>query len=449
MRFKPYPYQQHAIDWIIEHPAAGLLLDMGLGKTVITLSAIAQLKEAGLISKVLVVAPLRVAATVWAEEIDKWDHLQGIKAVKVLGCAETRKRRLQEEADIYIINRENIPWLWMQLYKHWPFDMVVLDELSSFKSAGSERFRAMKRARKSITRIVGLTGTPAPNGLMDLWSQIYLLDEGKRLGKTITGYRQRYFTEGRRNATVVYEWRPKPMAAEAVYDLIGDICISMTAEDYLQLPQLHMVTWPVSLSPRASAAYKRLEADLVLPYADQAITAQSAAVLSGKLLQLANGAVYSDDGSVIDVHDGKLDALEDIIEAANGHPVLVYYGYKHDLSRIMKRLPQSTVLKSADDVKRWNAGEIPLLLAHPDSAGHGLNLQAGGSIMVWFGLTWSLEKYQQANARLYRQGQQKPVTIYHIATQGTLDEQVMQALESKEDRQDMLIEAVKARVDRR
>lgn len=402
------------------------------------------------VDKVLVIAPLRVAATVWAEEIQQWPHLRRLRAVKVLGSVAQRRAALKKDADIYIINRENVVWLtqFLQVTKeNWPFDMVVLDELSSFKSGTAERFKALRRVRPAIRRIVGLTGTPAPNGLIDLWAQVYLLDRGERLGKTLGGYRERYFREGRRNAQVVFEWVPKPGAADAVYDKLGDICMSMKAEDYLTMPERRDIFLPVTIPSVARKAYDTLEKELVLPLTDETIIAQNAAVVTGKLLQLANGAVYGEDGTPREIHQAKLDALEDLIEAACGQPVLVYYAFQHDLARIRKRFPQARVLSTAEDVNAWNRGEIPLLLAHPDSAGHGLNLQAGGHIMVWFGLTWSLEKYQQANARLYRQGQKQPVTIYHIVARDTVDEHVVEVLTGKATRQEALIQAIKARID--
>lgn len=419
-------------------------------KTVITLSAIRELMfDRYEVEKVLVIAPLRVAATVWAEEAKKWDHLKDLRVVKVLGSQAERIAALRQEADIYVINRENVDWLVNQCQKdrRWPFDMVVLDELSSFKSPTAARFKALRRVRPAIGRVVGLTGTPAPNGLLDLWSQIYLLDEGERLGKTVGGYRTRYFDPGRRNGNIVYDWRPKPGAEEAVYGLLSDICISMQARDYIELPDRLDQTVSIRLDDKARKAYETMEEQMLLPLrSGETITAASAAVVTGKLLQLANGAIYDEQHNYHEIHDGKLSALQDLIEAANGQPVLVYYAYKHDLERIRERIPQARQLVTANDVKAWNSGQIPVLLAHPDSAGHGLNLQQGGHILVWFGLTWSLEKYQQANARLHRQGQGKPVTVYHLVAEGTMDEQVLRILDRKDQRQNALIEAVKARL---
>ena len=450
MNYVPWDYQKHAGKWILSHPKCGLFLDMGLGKTVITLTAVNQLIEDFAITRVLVIAPLRVAATVWAEEAAKWDHLRGLRCTKILGSQQQRLDALNEDADIYIINRENVHWLvsHQAKLKKWPWDMLVIDELSSFKSPKSERFRALRRVLPAVRRVVGLTGTPSPNGLLDLWSQIYLLDQGERLGMFITRYRDTYFTPGRRNGNVVFNYTPIKGAAEKIYGLIGDICMSMTAEDYLKLPDRIDINHTVTLSATAQQAYETMERDLVIRMADEVITAQNAAVLTGKLLQLANGAIYTEDWNYTWVHDAKLDALEDLIEAANGEPVLVYYSFRHDAERILKRFPEAKQLLTPEDVNDWNAGKIPVLIAHPASAGHGLNLQAGGHIIIWFGLNWSLELYQQANARLHRQGQQRPVTIYHVIAKGTIDEEVLDVLTGKAVRQDALIEAVKARIDR-
>ena len=446
MQYKPWDYQKTAEDWIVEHKHCGLFLSMGLGKTVVTLTAIKRLQDQ--VRKVLVIAPLRVAATVWAEEAAKWDHTSSLRCVKVLGSERDRKAALAADADIYIINRENVSWLVDQYAASgkWPFDMMVIDELSSFKSSKTERFRALRRTLPAVRRVVGLTGTPAPNGLIDLWSQLYLLDRGDRLGKTLGWYRQTFFDPGDRNGMIIYNWKPKPGAPETIYERIGDICMSMTAEDYLELPDRIDVEASVALVEKAQQAYETLERDLVLPMADEAITAQNAAVLTGKLLQLANGAIYMDDGSYTWIHNAKLDALEDLVEAANGEPVLVYYSFRHDEERILQRFPKARKLEKPEDVKAWNEGKVQMMIAHPASAGHGLNLQAGGHIIIWFGLTWSLELYQQANARLHRQGQQQPVTVHHIITKGTVDENVLKVLTGKAARQDALIDAVKARV---
>jgi len=447
MEFKPWAYQAFAIDKIIEQPEAGLFLSMGLGKTIITLTAIEELLyDRFEIVKVLVIAPLRVAQTVWSDEITKWNHLRHLRLVKVLGTARQRREALQTYADIYIINRENVPWLVQECGDAWPFDMVVIDELSSFKSNNAQRFKALKRVRPYIRRMVGLTGTPAPNSLLDLWPQIYLLDQGQRLGKTVTGYRERYFRPGRRNRTVIFNWDPKPGAEEAIYKTLEDLCVSMSAEDWLDMPERLDRIVKVRLTDQAREDYQTLQRQLVLELDKGSVTANDAGVLANKLLQMANGAVYDEDGQAIEIHTAKLDALEELIEAANGQPVLVFYSYKHDLARIKKRT-KVRELKTERDIEDWNAGRIPVLLAHPGSAGHGLNLQDGGHIIIWFGLPWSLEMYQQANARLHRQGQQQSVIIHHLVAEGTIDERVMQVLEDKAAGQDDLLAAVKALIE--
>ncbi|MGK9252380.1 SNF2-related protein [Paenibacillus humicus] len=453
MKYTPHQYQAFATERILETPALPLFLEMGLGKTVITLTALDELLfdrfEA---KKILVIAPLRVAEDTWSRESQKWDHLKHLRISKILGDRKQRERALKAEADLFIINRENVPWLVGMTGNKWPFDTVVIDELSSFKSASSQRFRALRRVRPLMRRVIGLTGTPAPNGLMDLWAQMYLIDRGERLGTTITGYRDRYFTPGAKEGHVVYEWKQKKESEERVYEAISDIAVSMKAEDWLDMPERVDRIVPVTMDLKSRKQYEKLEEDLLLPLVGGDIVANTAAVLSNKLLQLANGAAYDEDRGVQHIHDGKLDALEDIVEAANGHPVLVFYAYKHDLERIKKRFKQTkTLRKGADgskDIADWNAGKLELLAVHPASAGHGLNLQDGGSIIVWFGLNWSLELYQQANARLYRQGQQRSVIIHHLVTQGTMDEEVMTALQSKAAGQDALMDAVKARIER-
>jgi len=396
-----------------------------------------------------VIAPLRVAQSTWSGEIEKWDHLQGLRLAKVLGSEKQRIGALHHPADIYIINRENTEWLVDYYGRKWPFDMVIIDELSSFKNPRSKRFRALRKVRPLIKRIVGLTGTPAPNGLMDLWSQIYLLDQGERLGKTLTGYRNRYFDPGRRNQNIVFEWIPKPFAEEAIYEKISDICVSMKAEDWLQLPGRIDNVLEIELPEKAKSQYKQLEKDLILPLVDSDVTAANAAVLANKLLQMANGAIYDEFGEAKEIHSAKLDALEEVVEAANGKPVMVAYAYKHDLGRIRKRLKKYNprTLDSDQDVQDWNAGKIQVLLLHPASGGHGLNLQTGGNIIVWFGLTWSLEYYQQTRARLYRQGQTERVIIHHIVAKGTMDENVLKVLTGKAATQNDLMEAVKARIE--
>lgn len=402
------------------------------------------------VNKVLVVAPLRVAEDTWTKESAKWDHLQGLRVVRVLGSQAQRICALETDADIYCINRENIPWLVKYYGTDWPFDGVVLDELSSFKSPSSKRFKAMRKVRPLIKHIVGLTGTPSPNGLIDLWAQIYLLDQGKRLGRTLTEYRNRYFNPGRRNGYVVYDWVPKDGAEDEIYRRISDICISMKACDYLKLPERVDVVRTVKLDDEAQTAYTEMEKEAVLELGpNEIVDAGTAAVVSGKLLQIANGAVYDENGKTHIIHESKLDTLEDVIEAVNGRPVLVFYAYQHDLERIMQRFPQARKLEGSAEIDAWNRGEIPILLAHPAGAGHGLNLQAGGNHIVWFGLTWSLELDQQANARIYRQGVKgERVTITHLVTEGTIDEDVMRVLDGKATRQDALLEAVKARVEK-
>lgn len=399
--------------------------------------------------KVLVIAPLRVADDTWARESQKWDHLKHLRISKILGSRPQREKALKSEADLYVINRENVEWLVSVTGKDWPFDTVVIDELSSFKSSNSKRFRALRRVRPLMKRVIGLTGTPAPNSLMDLWAQMYLIDQGARLGKTLTGYRERYFTPGAKNGHIVYEWKEKKEAEEQIYKAISDVAVSMKAVDWLDMPERIDRIVPLQMSEKSKVQYKQLEKDLLLPFAGGDVVATTAAALSNKLLQLANGAVYDEDREVRLIHDAKLDALEDIIEAANGHPVLVFYSYKHDLDRIKQRFKQTRELgKGTQDIADWNAGKIPLLAVHPKSAGHGLNLQDGGNVIVWFGLTWSLEEYQQANARLYRQGQTRSVIVHHLVAEGTIDQDVMEALEGKAVGQEALLAAVKARLER-
>jgi SNF2 family DNA or RNA helicase len=423
---------------------------MGLGKTVTTLTAIDNLFFLGEVNKVLVIAPLRVAEDTWTTEVAKWEHLSHLRISKVLGNPKQRINSMNKKADIYVTNRENVEWLVKNYFNNWPFDMVVIDELSSFKSSKAIRFRSLKKVRPHFKRIVGLTGTPAPNSLIDLWPQIYLLDGGKRLGKTITGFKDQYFNPGRRNGYTVFDWKLKEGAEDAIHEKIGDICISMMVKDYLNIPERVDNIININLSKDAIEKYKQLERDLVLKLGEDDITASNAAVLTNKLLQMSNGAIYSEDKSVIEIHEEKLKALLEIIEAANGKPVLVFYSFKHDFDRIMSFLKSKKLkaigLNESNDIKKWNNGEIPILLIHPASAGHGLNLQYGGNIIVWFGLTWSLELYQQANARLHRQGQKESVIVHHLVSKGTVDEDVMRALVNKEINQNMLLEAVKARI---
>jgi SNF2 family DNA or RNA helicase len=449
MKYTPHDYQEYAKDFIIEKEKAGLMLDMGLGKTIITLTAIDELMfDYFEISKALVIAPLRVAESTWDAEIEKWDHLKDLKISKVLGAENKRIKALKVPADIYIINRENVKWLVERFIKDWPFDMVVIDELSSFKSHRSQRFKALKKVRPCMKRVVGLTGTPAPNSLIDLWSQIYLLDGGERLGRTLTGYRERYFNPDKRNQHIIFTYKLKEGAEKAIYEKLSDICVSMKAEDYLNMPDRINNIIPVNLPAKAKKEYELLEKDLLLKLDEGDIVANNAAALTNKLLQFSNGAVYDEDGDVKEIHDEKLRALDELIETANGKPVLIFYSYKHDLDRIKKHLKDVTVLETSEDIERWNKGEIPIMLTHPASAGHGLNLQAGGNIIIWFGLTWSLELYMQANARLHRQGQKETVIVHHIVAKGTVDEDVMKALNKKEVNQEALLKAVKARLEK-
>jgi SNF2 family DNA or RNA helicase len=445
MKYKPHNYQQFATDFILNQSICCLMLDMGLGKTVITLTALWQLAlDSFDVSRVLVIAPKRVAEDTWPKELAKWEHLTGLTSSLVLGSAAERKAALQRKAFLYIINRENVAWLVKNHY--WDFDMVVIDELSSFKSNKAERFKAMKKVRPMVTRIVGLTGTPAPNTLMDLWPQMYLMDMGQRLGRFIGGFRDRFFLPDKRNREIIYSYKPREGAEDAIYALISDICISMKAADYLDMPERIDNRIEVSMSPKERKLYDDFQKDMVLSIGDEELDATNAAALSNKLLQMANGAVYCEDKKVIPIHDRKLDALEDLVEGANGKPLLVAYWYKHDLQRIKARFKNARCIDTAKDIDDWNAGQIPLALIHPASAGHGLNLQDGGCTIVWFGLTWSLELYQQLNARLWRQGQKHTVVIHHIVTKGTHDEDVMRALENKDTRQSALIEAVRARI---
>lgn len=435
-------YQKYSVQFIKDHPVAALLLDCGLGKTVITLTAINDLiYDEFSVKKILVVCPLRVC-NVWRDEIKHWDHLRNLTCSLVNGTATERRRALQKQADIYIVNRENLVWF----YEHceMSFDMVVLDELSSFKNHQAKRFKAMKAMRPKVKRIVGLTGTPTGNGLMDLWAEFRILDMGERLGRFISQYRNLYFKPDKRNGMVVYSYKPLPGAEEAIYHQIADITVSMKATDYLEMPELVSVAKEVSLSGKEKERYDELKKSLVLELPGGEVTAANAASLTLKLSQMANGAIYTDDKDVVAIHDRKLDALEDLVESANGKPVLVAYWFKHDKDRIRKRMG-ARELKEPQDFADWNAGKIPVALIHPASAGHGLNLQQGGSILIWFGPTWSLELYQQTNARLWRQGQaDKTVIIQHIVARDTIDERILNVLEHKDGTQAALIEAVKA-----
>lgn len=443
MKFLPHDYQKYAIEYIKSHPITALFLDMGLGKTVTTLTAIRDLMyDTFKVRRVLVVAPLRVARDTWPEEIRKWDHLKDLTYSVVVGIVAERRRALQKEADIYIVNRENLAWLYQN--SRLDFDMVVLDELSSFKNAKSKRFKAMKAMRPEVKRIVGLTGTPSGNGLMDLWAEFRLLDMGERLGQYISQYRSLYFKPDKRNGMVVFSYKPLPGAEEVIYHQIADITVSMKANDYLEMPELVSVAKEVTLSEKEKKRYDELKKSLVLELPGGEVTAANAASLTMKLSQMANGAIYTDDKNVVGIHNRKLDALEDLVESANGQPVLVAYWFKHDKDRIQKRM-EARELKEPQDFADWNAGKISVALIHPASAGHGMNLQQGGSILIWFGLTWSLELYQQTNARLWRQGQQsRTVIIQHIVAKGTIDERILKVLEHKDGTQAALIDAVKA-----
>lgn len=451
MKFVPHEYQRFAIEKIIELPEAGLLMDMGLGKTSITLTAINSLMyDMFEVSKVLVIAPKRVAEDTWTTEAGKWDHLQHLRISRVLGNQRERLAALAADADVYVVNRENVVWLVGQCRKTWPFDMIVVDELSSFKSNQAKRFKALKQVRPLASRFVGLTGTPAPNGLLDLWPQMYLIDRGERLGKNITGYRNRYFYPGKSNGFVVYSYEPKPGAEEAIQQKISDICISMKAEDYLHMPELIVNDIPVYMDQRETDRYRELEREKLMAVDGEQITALNAAAVYNKLLQMANGSVYTDDNTVVDIHSKKLEALAEILDTSNGQPVLVFYNFRHDYERLVSAFKEykPRTLKGQTDIRDWNDGKIPLLLAQPASMGHGLNLQAGGHIIVWYGLNWSLELYQQANARLNRQGQKHVVIIHRLIAKDTVDEEVIKRLESKDVTQDSLLDALKARIRR-
>ncbi len=448
MKYKPYYYQEFAENFVLDNPQAGLILDMGMGKTAISLTAAEKLLyDYFAVRKVLVIAPLKPAKETWTPEIEKWDHLKHLSASLILGSLKDRIAALNRDADIYIINRENVVWLVDYYKQKWPFDMVIIDELSSFKSSKAQRFRALKRVRKYITRIVGLTGTPASNGLLDLWPEMFLLDGGEALGKTLTGYREKYFDPDKRNAAVIYSWKPKPGAEQQIYKKLDGLCISMKSEDYLQLPERLYLRREFELSESAMKVYRQLERDTLLPFADGDIDAGTAAILGNKLLQLAGGAVYDENGAVKILNEDKLEALDQLIEEANGQPVLIFYAFKHELERIKKRYPEAVDIKTDGAVKAWNAGKIPILLAHPASAGHGLNLQDGGHIAVWYTLPTSLELYQQANKRLQRPGQKETVLIHHILMKGTYDYRVLDGILTPKDiRQNALLEAIKARI---
>ncbi|HFI0093595.1 TPA: SNF2-related protein [Streptococcus suis] len=447
MKYNPHEYQSYATDFILSHPISAVFLEMGLGKSVITLSAIFDLcLDSFLVCKVLVIAPLRVARDTWPSEIKKWEHLKGLSYSVAVGTEKERIDALMTRSTMYIINRENVDWLVNKSGIPFDFDMVVIDELSSFKSYGAKRFKSLLKVRPSVNRIVGLTGTPSSNGLMDLWAEFRILDLGQRLGRYITHYRNTYFTPDKRNAQVIFSYKPLPGAEDKIYKQISDITISMKSIDYLKMPECIVNEVSVSLNEKEWNIYSKFKDEMVTKLGDEEIDAVNAAVLSGKLLQMANGAVYDSENKTHIIHDKKLDALEDLIEGANGKPVLVAYWFKHDLERIRNRFPVRQI-KASKDIEDWNDGNIPIAVIHPASAGHGLNLQSGGSTLIWFGLTWSLELYQQTNARLYRQGQNETVIIHHILTKGTIDEDVMTALTRKEETQASLIDAVKAKLE--
>lgn len=446
MQYKAHEYQKFATQFILSNPIAAVFLEMGLGKSVITLTALFDLcLDQFLIRKVLVIAPLRVARDTWPLEIEKWNHLDGLTYSVAIGSEAERKSALTKSADVYLINRENVDWLISKSGYSFDFDMVVIDELSSFKSYQAKRFRSLLKVRPKVKRIVGLTGTPSSNGLMDLWAEFRLLDFGERLGRYITQYRMNFFVPDKRNQQMVFSYKPKPGAEDAIYQQISDITISMKSADFLQMPKCVINEVEVKLSEKERTIYDELKREMVVSLGEEEIDASNAATLSGKLLQMANGAIYNEEKSVLHIHDRKLDALEDLIEGANGKPVLIAYWYKHDLDRIKKRFPVREI-QTSKDILDWNNGNISLAAIHPASAGHGLNLQSGGSTLIWFGLTWSLELYQQTNARLWRQGQTSTVIIHHIISKDTIDEDVMKALKKKEKVQGNMIDAVKARI---
>lgn len=449
MKFNPHDYQHYTIQFIIDHPESAIFLGMGMGKTISTLTAINDLiRNRFETQKVLVIAPIRVARDTWPEEIHKWDHLDGLTVSPITGTAKQRQDAANRRADIYTIGRENIPWLVKHHGGRWPYDMVIIDELSSFKNPQAKRFKALKKVRPKIQRIVGLTGTPAPNSLLDIWAPFRLIDNGQRLGKYITHYRDQYFTPGRRNGAVVYNWNLRPGADQAIYDNIADITVSMRTTDYLQLPAATHQHITVQLPTKARKHIDTLKRDLVLDLDDDTIDAANAATLSLKLQQLAGGAIYNEAGDdYITIHDEKIQALTELVDQAQGNPMLVCFWFKHERDRILDAIPGARVLDTQQDFHDWNNGDIPVALIHPASAGHGLNLQSGGHIMVWYTTPWSLELYEQANARLHRQGQTEPVSIIHIDTADSIDQTVHQALTRKDTTQQALITAVKAQLE--
>ena len=451
MIYEPYPYQQYCAARIVADAAVGLFLDMGLGKTVITLDAINTLRyDRWAVQRVLIIAPKKVAEGTWTKEAQKWEHLRHLRISAVLGSQQKRLRALATPADIYVINRDNVAWLVDYFKNAWPFDMVVLDESSSFKNSQSKRFKALKLVRSRINRLVELTGTPASNGLIDLWAQIYLLDGGARLGRTLGQYRERFFDPDKRSRTQIFSYTPKDGSMEYIQQAIGDICVSMKAEDYLNLPDRMFDDVPVVLDNKARKAYRQLERDLLLELDEGQITAASAGVLTGKLLQLCNGAVYDSEKRPLAIHNCKVEAFLEVLEQLNGQHCLVFYNFQHDRDRLLAALEplglRVRVYQSAADEDAWNAGEVDVLLAHPASCAYGLNLQNGGHHIVWFGLTWSLEQYEQANKRLHRQGQRHPVIVHHLVVQGGMDEDVIESLRAKGDTQEALMDALKARI---
>lgn len=449
MKFVPHDYQQHAIHYILNHKQAAIFLGMGLGKTIITLTALQHLiLNTFEVRKTLIIAPKRVARDTWPTELKKWDHLHNLRMAVMVGTKKQRQTALHADADIWTINRENLKWLVDELEGDWPFDMVVIDELSNFKGTKTQCALLLRKQLPHINRIIGLTGTPAPNGLIDLWGQFRVLDGGKRLGTHITHFRNRYCEPDKRNGHIIYSWKLKPGADTAIYNAIADMTISMETTDYLTLPPLTIRDYPVAMEPAQLKTYLTMKRDLVLTLDEDTITSDTAGALAGKLQQLASGAIYASDDKNTwhEIHCAKLDALEDIIESANGQPVLVCFWFKHELPRIQQRIPEAKHLNTAEDFQAWNRGDTPVALIHPASAGHGLNLQDGGHYMVWYTLPWSLELYEQANARLFRQGQQHPVTITRITCADTIDAQVVRALESKNITQTALIEAVKTQL---
>jgi SNF2 family DNA or RNA helicase len=453
MQYRPYPYQQYCQEAILEHPNIGLFLDMGLGKTVITLTALHELKYRRFaIHRALVITLAKIAEGTWQAEAAKWEHLRGLRVVPVIGTAKQRTAALETPADVYVISRNNTQWLVDRYRSGWPFDVVVLDESSSFKNHASKRFKALKGVRPQIARLIELTGTPRPKSLMDLWAQVYLLDGGKRLGRTISCYRDMYFTPGRRNRTTIFTYDPKPGAEDAVYAAISDICISMKAEDYLELPGMLYDDIPVVLDRKAQEAYDRLERDAVLEVQEDVITASTSAALSSKLLQLCNGAVYDEDRNIVPVHNCKLQALLETVEQLGGQHALVCYYFVHDRDRMLEALRVTglrvRVYRGQQDQDDWNSGEIDLMLVHPASCGYGLNLQQGGHHVIWFSLPWSLEEYQQTNRRLYRQGQTQPVIIHHLLVRGGRDEDVIRSLGRKDGAQETMMQTLKARIER-